>query len=108
MTDPGDTLEAAVVALQRLGDEPQNVDPALLQRLLAAVVMVYAARRNAGDQFPPFPQGAAPDASSVCVTVSPMLDAVSVEVFELAMWQAWAGATGNCRPGCDQLRPERA
>jgi hypothetical protein len=110
MQDPGNTLEAAVVALQRLGDEPLDVDPPVLQRLLAAAVTAYAARRAAGDQFSPFPvaarhtpgadghadaQATAPDASSVCLTVSAMLDAVSVEVFELAMWQAWAGATDS-------------
>ena len=95
MPDPYNTLEAAVVALQNLGDRSQDLDPVLLQRLLAAAVTAYAARQVAGDQISPFPQAGVPDASSVCLAVSAMLDAVSVEVFELAMWQAWAGATGS-------------
>jgi hypothetical protein len=95
MPDSDNTLEAAVVALENLGDRPHDLDPALLQRLLAAAVTAYAASRVAGDQMPPFPQAGVPDASSVCLAVSAMLDAVSVEVFELAMWQAWAGVTGS-------------
>jgi hypothetical protein len=95
MPDSANALEAAVVALQNLGDRPQDLDPVLLQRLLAAAVTAYAARRVAGDQTSPFPQAGVPDASSVCLAVSAMLDAVSVEVFELAMWQAWAGVTGS-------------
>lgn len=95
MPDPDSTLEAAVVALERLGDQGRAADPAVLQRLLACAVTAYAARRTQGDQLSPFPQAMAPDPSSVCLTVSAMLEAVSVEVFELAMWQAWAGATGS-------------
>ncbi len=109
MGDPGNTFEDAIVALEGLSDAPLDVDPTVLQRLLSAAVTAYAARRNAGDPFPPFPLAAhmtdgdnaaqvpptVPDASSVCLTVSAMLDAVSVEVFELAMWQAWSGAAGR-------------
>jgi hypothetical protein len=89
------SLEAAVVALQDLDHRTEDLDPVALQRLLAAAVTAYAARRVAGDQISPFLQAEVPDASSVCLTVSAMLDAVSIEVFELAMWQAWAGATGS-------------
>jgi hypothetical protein len=95
MPDSDNALEAAVVALENPGDRPQDLDPVSLQRLLAAAVTAYAARRAEGDQLSPFPQAGVPDASSVCLAVSAMLDAVSVEVFELAMWQAWAGVTGN-------------
>ena len=95
MPDPGNTLEAAVVALHSFGHRPRDLDPVMLQRLLAAAVTAYAARRVAGDEIPPFPQAGVPDASSVCVAVSAMLDAASIEVFELAMWQAWAGVAGS-------------
>jgi hypothetical protein len=101
-----ESLQAAVTALQDMVEDPLITDGVVLQQLLATAVNAYAARCSAGDSIPPFPSshltkagdGAAvaaaiqaPEASNVCVTVSAMLNAVSVEVFELAMWQAWTG-----------------
>jgi hypothetical protein len=110
MDDPDKSLEAAVIALQRLIEDPLSTDGVALQRLLSAAVNAYAARHATGDRMPPFllshepeppggsvvtPSVTTPNASDVCVTVSAMLNAVSVEVFELGMWQAWAGAAGS-------------
>jgi hypothetical protein len=106
MGDPEKSLEAAVAALRSLIEDPLSTDGVALQRLLSAAVDAYAARLAVGDRMPPFPLSnepeerdglvavpdvTSPNASNVCVTVSAMLNAVSVEVFELAMWQAWAG-----------------
>ncbi len=43
----------------------------------------------------PFPAGEAPAASDVCLLAAQMLDAVQVEVFELALWKTWAHREGS-------------
>ena len=107
MPRPDESLQAALITLHEMVADPLRTDGFALQQLLAAAVNAYAARRAAGDLMPPFPSSPAttvgndspvasasstPEASSVCMTVSAMLNAVSVETFELAMWQAWTGA----------------
>ncbi|MFY9684892.1 MAG: hypothetical protein WAJ88_03760 [Pseudolabrys sp.] len=76
--------EAIVPAEQRLSD----ID---IQNMLAKSVRLYAERTAERD-------GAlsafAPDAltaTEVMVTVTAMLKAVNLQVFELGMWQAWSG-----------------
>jgi hypothetical protein len=63
-----------------------------LQSLLAQAVRAYAARQQDGARFPAF----APDEREVMVTgtdavitASAILEATSVEIFELGMWKAW-------------------
>jgi hypothetical protein len=64
---------------------------AQVQDMLAKAVRLYAERAAERDgSLPAF----APDAASatdVMVTVTAMLKAVNVQVFELGMWQAWSG-----------------
>jgi len=63
-----------------------------VQALLARAVRLYAERVAARDEplaaFPPDAQITATDA---VVTTTAILKAVNVQVFELGMWQAWAG-----------------
>jgi hypothetical protein len=60
-----------------------------LQRLIGAVVRAYAARvEGSADRLPALADGAAVTATEVIVTVSGLLRAVDVAVFELGMWQA--------------------
>jgi hypothetical protein len=81
-------------------EQPLLSDPAALadlndrelQRLLAQAVKVYAQRQQEGEPFPVF----APDETEFMVTgtdaviaASAMLDATSVEIFELGMWKTW-------------------
>jgi hypothetical protein len=87
-------VEAAAEALQRAcrsGDIAAlpNVD---LQRLMAALVNAYAARRAAGDKFPPVDlalDNITP--TDLMVTASQLLQAGDLQVFELGMWQSWTG-----------------
>lgn len=64
---------------------------AQVQDMLAKAVRLYAERAAERDgALPAF----APDAASatdVMVTVTAMLKAVNLQVFELGMWQAWGG-----------------
>ncbi len=62
-----------------------------LQAMLASAVRLYAERVAENDA----PLAAfSPDAvtaTEVMMTVTAMLKAVNLQVFELGMWQAWAG-----------------
>ena len=63
-----------------------------VQQMLAKAVRLYAERAAETDApLPPFPADASMTATEVVVTVSAMLKAVNLQVFELGMWQAWAG-----------------
>jgi hypothetical protein len=63
-----------------------------LQSLLAAVLREYAARAETRDD--PLP-ALAPDsgvtATEAMLSVSAILKAVNIQVFELGMWQSWSG-----------------
>ena len=62
-----------------------------IQSLLARAVRLYAERAEQGDAPPAFANSAAVTATEVMVTVTAMLKAVNLQVFELGMWQAWSG-----------------
>jgi hypothetical protein len=94
-------LEARLPELEelvdRLGNSPEDTDPLpdkAVQRLLTAAVRLYVAKVRAGSGAAAFPDEDAITATEVVVAVSRMLEAVEVEVFELAVWQNW-GLTGK-------------
>lgn len=61
-----------------------------IQGLLASAVKLYAERVERDGPLPAF----GPDdttATEVMVTVTAMMKAVNLQVFELGMWQAWSG-----------------
>ena len=63
-----------------------------IQALLARAVKLYAERVAANDTpLPAFPDGAEVTAPDAVVTITAMLKAVNVQLFELGMWQAWSG-----------------
>jgi hypothetical protein len=88
-------LADATDALQRASGDLDADELGELQRLLAAAVALYASRLQAGATAGPFPAAAPPTATDVCLTVTAMLDAVSVEVFELAMFKSWSATPGG-------------
>jgi hypothetical protein len=61
-----------------------------LQALIAAACRLYAARREAGEQFTPIARNALA-ATDVMVTASGLLRAADLAAFELGMWQGWTG-----------------
>ncbi|HET7847640.1 MAG TPA: hypothetical protein VFL51_01130 [Pseudolabrys sp.] len=62
-----------------------------VQAMLAKAVRLYATRAQDGDgALPAFFAGAV-TATEAMVTVSAILKAVNVQIFELGMWQAWSG-----------------
>lgn len=82
--EPGRLSEAvdgllADGAAERVPDEEAR-------KLLAAAVKLYAAKREAGMEPASLPGVTATD---VVVTVTDLLEAADIEVFELGMWQVW-------------------
>jgi len=61
-----------------------------LQALIAAACRLYAARREAGEQFTPVARNTLA-ATDVMVTASGLLRAADLAAFELGLWQGWTG-----------------
>jgi hypothetical protein len=69
-------------------ERPSDSD---IQGMLLNAVRLYAERAAECDgALPAFAPGAL-TATEVMVTVTAMLKAVNLQVFELGMWQAWSG-----------------
>jgi len=63
-----------------------------LQSLLAAAIREYAARADMRDDaLPALPRDCGVTATEAMLTVSAILKAVNIQVFELGMWQSWSG-----------------
>jgi hypothetical protein len=62
-----------------------------IQHMLAKAVRLFAERAAERDGALPAFSADAATATEVMVTVTAMLKAVNLQVFELGMWQAWAG-----------------
>ncbi len=102
INDALDRLEAGLTDPGWIG----RLDPTLVQRLNAIAVRTYAGQGTtvgAPSAFGVAGTPETPTASDVCFAVTQMLEAVSVEVFELAMWKSWSSietATPDS-PGAD-------
>jgi hypothetical protein len=63
-----------------------------IQSMLAQAVRLYAERAAEREgALPAFPAGAQVTATDAMVSVSAILKAVNLQLFELGMWQAWSG-----------------
>jgi hypothetical protein len=111
MSSPETELLGAIELLEsKLGEAGalRDFDPALVQRLNAVAVRMYAGLGGTVGAPTAFPDASGatvpPAASDVCFTVTQMLDAVSVEIFELAMWKSWNPAQEQAPglPGADE------
>ena len=87
---PEPTFASTLDELRRAVADPVGVDAAHVQQLLAAAVSLYAAKVELEGRLPAFSGAEAPTASEVCLAATGMLDAVSVEIFALALWKSWA------------------
>jgi len=81
-------MSSQVETMTRPDARPSDAD---IQAMLANAVRLFAERAAERDgQLPAFAPDAA-TATEVMVTVTAMLKAVNLQVFELGMWQAWSG-----------------
>lgn len=62
-----------------------------LQKLMAAAVKIYSAKREAGESFLPVSAAGRVTPTDIMVTSSQLLRAGNLQVFELGMWQSWTG-----------------
>ena len=85
-----DAVHKACVLLGTLqdGDALKEND---LQLLVSAAVRLYANRAAKRDAPPPAFPADAVTATDAMVTTTAILKAANLQVFELGMWQAWAG-----------------
>jgi hypothetical protein len=68
-----------------------DVDPRAMQQLIAAVVREYAKRADSpGGYFPIVPTSTI-TATDAMIVSSALLKVVNIAVFELGLWQSWAG-----------------
>jgi hypothetical protein len=67
-----------------------GLSDAELQRSFAALVREYA-RRADEEKISPFPPDHEITATEAMITVSAILSATGLQLFELGMWQAWSG-----------------
>jgi hypothetical protein len=73
------------------GLDGRALDDTDVQALLAAAVRIYAERMEEREEaLAAFPPGAGITATQAMVTITAILEAVNVQLFELGMWQAWS------------------
>jgi hypothetical protein len=88
-----DTLTRAADALAAAVAEPDQIGDAELRALIANAVRLYAVKAESGMRAPLPPGGGGVTVTDAMVTVTDLLHALNVQLFELSMWQAM---TGNC------------
>jgi hypothetical protein len=82
-------MSSQVELIARATTRPSDAD---IQAMLASAVRLYAERAAESDgAMPAFPAAAQVTATDVMVTVTAMLKAANLQVFELGMWQSWSG-----------------
>ncbi len=90
---PAQALASAAEVLAAGVADPDRIPDAELRTLMANLVRLYAAKAENGMRTPLPPDAGGVTVTETMLTVSDLLHAVNVEVFELSMWQAMSG---NC------------
>jgi len=90
VTRQAGNLRALAEAVLDRGDAG-GVPEEAIQQGLTALVKLYAAKCEAGARFPPILPDGGVSATAAMLLTTALLEAVHVELFELGMWQAWAG-----------------
>jgi hypothetical protein len=87
--------EQAARALIAARDRGEDISPEIIQQLLTPLIKIYTVRFQSGDRSLPLydPRNVPPTA--VMVTCASMLRALNIEVFELAIWQAFTSGMGS-------------
>ena len=93
-------FEAAASEIAALCDEAvtqerlDDLSDAALGQAFAALVRLYAAKAQTGAKLQPFARNSTATATDVAITTMAMLDATSMELFELGLWETMT----NIRP----------
>lgn len=84
-------LELAATLERGVIDGAAVVSERALQELMAALCKTYSARVEAGEPILPLRGRTAVSSTDIMTTASGLLKAANLAVFELGMWQSWAG-----------------
>lgn len=68
-----------------------SLQPHAVQALMAALCKVYSANEDVGNRYPILSGRMAVTGTDVMIVCGALLRAVDLQVFELGMWQSWAG-----------------
>ena len=90
---PTDALTGASDALCAAMADPDRISDTALRALIANALRLYAVKADAGMRTPLPPGGGGVTVTDAMLTVTDIMHALNVQVFELSMWQAM---TGNC------------
>jgi len=90
---PTETLRHASEALAAALADPERISDTALRALIANALRLYAVKAEAGMRVPLPPDGGGVTITDAMLTVTDLLHALNVQLFELSMWQAM---TGNC------------
>ena len=90
---PAEALKHASDALTAALADPERISDAALRALIANALRLYAAKAEAGMRAPLPADGGGVTITDAMLTVTDILHALNVQLFELSMWQAM---TGNC------------
>jgi hypothetical protein len=90
---PTQTLMQVAEALGAAVGNPDRIPDAEFRVLIANAVRLYAVKAENGMRTPLPPGGGSLTVTETMITVTDLLHALNVQMFELAMWQAM---TGNC------------
>ena len=92
LADVGHETEALKALARKILDLPdgETPTPEMIQEGLDALTKLYTVRFQEGERWDPFPNGRGMPVTSVMIMSTAMLQAVSIELFELGMWQAWS------------------
>jgi len=71
--------------------EIDKLQPHAVQALMAALCKVYSANEDVGNRYPILSGRMAVTGTDVMIVCGALLRAVDLQVFELGMWQSWAG-----------------
>jgi hypothetical protein len=91
--DAMETLGRASDVLAAALADPDRVPDAALRALIANALRLYAIKAEAGMRSPLPADGGGVTITDAMLTVTDVMHALNVQLFELSMWQAM---TGNC------------
>jgi hypothetical protein len=80
------SLQGRIVAGQA-GNFPDDT----MRRLMTTLVRLYAAKFDEGQRPALLDADGDVSATAVLVTISALMKALNLEIFELGMWQSWSG-----------------
>jgi hypothetical protein len=90
---PAEAVSCASDALAAALADPDRISDTALRALIANALRLYAVKAEGGMRRPLPADGGGVTITDAMLTVTDLLHALNVQLFELSMWQAM---TGNC------------